>query len=140
MCPVARSTEVACPLKRKWEPEGKACFLLFPNGWVLWNPAPHIHTVQHSLPGSGTIPQYVRVITSLIEGEGGCSTEQTIAFAVSECYRRTTVPCSTTTYTRFQHSHSGIIISMAMNWKAFSVKCYFAEVGLIPSVQNDSLV
>lgn len=94
------------------------------------------------LPGSGTVPQYVRVITSMIEGEGGYCTEQTITFTVSECYKCTTLTfsCSTTNYTSFQDSYSGIIIPMAMNWKAFSVKCYFAVVELIPSMQNYYLV
>lgn len=142
MYPVARSTEVACALKRKYEPESKAFFLLFPSGWILWNQL--FTSILFSIPltGSGTVPQYVRVITSVIEREGRYCTEQTVTFAVSECYKCTTLTfsCSTTNYTNLQHSYSGIITPMTMNWKAFSVKCYFAVVGLIPSVQNDYLV
>lgn len=72
----------------------------------------------------------------MIEGKGGYCIEQTITFAVSERCKCTTLtfPCSTTNYTSFQHSYSGIVIPMAMYGKAFSVKCYFAVVGLIPSV------
>lgn len=81
------------------------------------------------------------MVTFMVEGEAGYCTEQTITF-VSECCKCTTLTlsCSTTNDTSFQHSYSGIVIPMAMNWQAFSVKCYFAVFGLIPSVQNDYLV
>lgn len=101
----------SCPLKVKWEPEGKACVLLFPNGWILWNPVPHIRIVQHSLAWQWDYPTMCEGDYICDWGEGGYSTEQTIIFASARCKCTTlTFSCSSTNYTSFQRSYFGIIV------------------------------
>jgi len=142
MCPVSRPTAVVCSLKRKGEPEGKAHFLVFSSGCSFCGIQLFTSTLfSIPLPDNGTIPQHVMVTTPVIEGEGEYFTEQIIIFTVlvSINVLLLTFSCGSTNYTSIRHSYSGITTSVAMNCKAFSVKCCFSVVGLVPSVQNDYL-